>query len=181
MLYLYDEAIKFSGIEFIPAPACNSVYYVDNFDRGRFVQADCIFSRALKEKLDELQHIAEFIGAKRCRIHISESSHNSKSKKKSADLSVTTEAARGKATADYEQSSNSSVKQYGYVEAEFGGLRFPKRPTLKWFAHDDSINNLVDTCCNGKRRVKKLTIELSCSTSATMSQSIACANLHAIK
>ena len=175
VLYLYDEAIEFSKIEFIPAPVCNAVYYVDNFNRGRFIQADCIFSRTLKEKIDELQHIAEFIGAKRCLIHISESSKNTKTKGKTADLSANTDNVRGSAKVDYEQSSKNTKKQYGHVEAEFGGLRFPKRPTLKWFAHDDSINNLIDTCCSGKRRVKKLSLELSGSTCATMSQSIACA------
>ena len=175
VLHLYDEAITFSGIQFIPAPICNAVYYVDHFDRGRFIQADCIFSRNLKEKIDELQHIAESVGAKRCIINISESSKNSKTKQKSADLGATTDKATGNATVDYEQSSKNSKNQYGHIEAEFTGLRFAKRPTLKWFAYDDSINNLVETCCSGKRRVKKLTLELSGSTTATMSQSIACA------
>ena len=192
VLYLYDEAIEFSGISFIPAPVCNAVYYVDNFDRSRFIQADCIFSRTMKEKIDELQHIAEFIGAKRCLIHISESSKSSKSKRVSADLGATLidpaqevkkhkkssskeDAAFGKATLEYENLNNNGRKQYGHIETEFSGLRFPKRPTLKWFTHDDGINNLINTCCSGKRRVKKLTLELSGSTYATMSQSTACA------
>lgn len=175
VLHLYDEAIQFSGIQFIPAPICNAVYYVDHFDRGRFIQADCIFSRTLKEKVDELQHVAESVGAKRCTIDIRESSKSSKTKQTSADLGADTDQASGKATVDYEHTSKNSRNQYGHVEAEFTGLRFPKRPTLKWFAHDDSINNLIETCCSGKRRVKKLSIELSGSTSATMSQSIACA------
>lgn len=175
VLHLYDEAIIFSGIQFIPAPICNAVYYVDHFDRSRFIQADCIFSRNLKEKIAELQHIAESIGAKRCIIDISESAKNSKTKKQSADLGASTDKVSGKTSVDSEQSSKHSKNQYGRIEAEFTGLRFAKRPTLKWFAYDDSINNLVETCCSGKRRVKKLTLELSGSTTATMSQSIACA------
>lgn len=190
VLYLYDEAIEFSGVEFVPAPICNAVYYVDNFNRNRFIQADCIFSRTLKEKIDELQHIAEFIGAKRCVIHISEATKTSRSKQISADFSadlvdLTDKIKKqnksqdketkplGKASFDYENSSTSSRKQYGYIEAEFRGFRLPKRPTLKWFAYDDSINNLIETCCTGKRRVKKLTLELSGSTHTTMSQSMA--------
>lgn len=175
VLHLYDEAITFSGIQFIPAPICNAVYYVDHFDRGRFIQADCIFSRNLKEKIDELQHIAESVGARRCIINISESSKNSKAKQKSASIDANTDQAKGKASVDYELATKNSRNQYGRIEAEFTGLRFAKRPTLKWFAYDDSINNLVETCCSGKRRVKKLTLELSGSTTATMSQAIACA------
>lgn len=175
ILHLYDEAITFSGIQFIPAPICNAVYYVDHFDRSRFIQADCIFSRNLKEKIDELQHIAESVGAKRCIINITESSKKSKSKQKSVDLGASTDKASGNASVDFEQSGKNSKTQYGHITAEFTGLRFAKRPTLKWFAYDDSINNLVETCCAGKRRVKKLTLELSGSATATMSQSMACA------
>lgn len=173
VLHLYDEAISFSGIQFIPAPICNAVYYVDHFDRNRFIQVDCIFSRTLKEKIDELQHIAESLGAKRCVIGISEASKTSKTKKVSADVGTGKQGTN--ITADYEHSSKNSQTQYGHIEAEFTGLRFPKRPTLKWFAYDDSITNLVETCCSGRRRVKKLTLELTGSSASTMSQSIACA------
>ena len=96
VLYLYDEAIEFSGVSFIPAPVCNAVYYVDNFDRNRFIQADCIFNRTLKEKIDELQHIAEYIGAKRCLIHISESHDSSKAKQVSVDLGAEVTQEKGK-------------------------------------------------------------------------------------
>ena len=180
VLHLYDEAIQFSGVQFIPSPICNAIYYVDHFDRNRYIQPDCIFSRTLKEKIDELQHIAESVGAKRCIIDITESSKSSKTNKKSADLGASTDSENGgkataSATVDYDHSSKTNANQHGRIEAEFTGLRFPKRPTLKWFSYDDSIRNLVETCCSGKRRVKKLTITLSGSTSATMSQSIATA------
>lgn len=175
VLHLYDEAIQFSGVQFVPSPICNAVYYVDQFDRNRFIQADCIFSRTLKEKIDELQHIAESVGAKRCIIDISESSKNSKTVQKSADLGANTSGSSASASANYDFTNKNSKNQHGHVEAEFTGLRFPKKPTLKWFAHDDSIRNLVETCCSGKRRVKKLTVTLSGSDTVTMSQSIATA------
>ena len=175
VLHLYDEAISFSGIQFVPAPVCNAVYYVDHFDRGRFIQADCIFSRKLKEMIDELQHIAEYVGAKRCTIDISESISSEDTKQKAAILSVGDKKTNGNATLDYSAASKSYTTQQGHIEATFTGLRFPKRPILKWFANDNGINNLVEACCSRKRRVKELTLELFGSSSATMSQSIACA------
>ena len=175
VLHLYDEAISFSGIQFVPAPVCNAVYYVDHFDRGRFIQADCIFSRKLKEMIDELQHIAEFVGAKRCTIDISESISSADVKQRAANLSVGDKKTNGNATLDYSAASKSYTTQQGHIEVTFTGLRFPKRPTLKWFANDNGINNLVEACCLRKRRVKELTLELLGSSSATMSQSIACA------
>lgn len=173
VLHLYDEAIQFSGLQFIPAPICNAVYYVDHFDRNRYIQADCIFSKALKEKVDELQYIAECIGAKRCVIDIRETKKGSKTRTISADVSADSGDTKGKATGSWDSSTKDSKTQHAHTEAVFTGLRFPKRPTLKWFLYDDSIKNLVETCCSGKRRVKKLTVTLSGSTSATMSQSIA--------
>ena len=175
VLHLYDEAVPFSGIQLVPAPICNAVYYIDHFDRNCFIQVDCIFSRTLKEKIDELQHIAESIGAKRCSINISEDSKTSKVQEATATAEFSYDEPVVQANAKYKASNKKSQSQYGRIEAEFTGLRFPKRPVLRWFAYDTSINNLIETCCSGKRRVKKLTLELSGSTSSTMSQSIASA------
>lgn len=174
VLHLYDEAVQFSEIQFVPVATCDAVYYVDAFDRNRFIRTDCIFSKAHEEKIAELKHIAYSIGAKRCTIDISESSTNSKTKQKSADISASADNVRGKAGAEHELSSKNSKRRHGHDEVEFAGFRLPKRPTLKWFAHDDGINRLIDMCCNGRRGVKHETLELSGTTSATMSQAVAC-------
>jgi hypothetical protein len=39
---LYNEAIDFRGLHFIPAAVCDPVYYVDPFDKARFVHLDQI-------------------------------------------------------------------------------------------------------------------------------------------
>ncbi|MBQ4618116.1 MAG: hypothetical protein IJB27_07075 [Clostridia bacterium] len=181
VLCLYDEAVEFSGIQFIPAPICNAVYYVDRFDRNRFIQADCIFSRTLKEKVDELQHIAECLGARSCLIEMVESSGNLVSNQIAVDAEISKKGARGKAAENYggameygSVNANSRM-QNGRVEAKFKWFRSPQHPTLKWFAHDDGILHLVDTCCSGKRAVKEITVEVFGSTVTTMSQSVACA------
>lgn len=183
VLYLYDEAVEFSKIKFIPAPVCNTVYYVDNFDRSRFIQADTIIDRTRKEKMDELTHIAECIGAKRCLVYISDSSATSEAKQMSADMAGTLyeqtvtgkqkKVANANAAIDYGKTKKSVWEQYANNVIEFRGLRIPKRPKLKWFASDDGINNLVESCCTGKRRVKKMSLEISGSSSSAMTQSVA--------
>ena len=175
VLYLYDEAVAESGITFIPAPICNAVYCVDHFDRGRFIQADCIFARTLKEKLDELQNIAECLGAKYCSILVGETSRSSKTKSSSSSFGISKSGVGENTSSENEQHNASDKYQRGHVEVRFGEAHPPKRPTLKWFQYDDSIVNLVETCCTGKRRVEEMTLELSGSTSTTMSQSTACA------
>ena len=146
VLHLYDEAVQFSGVQFVPAATCDAVYYVDSFDRNRFIRTDCIFSKAHEEKIAELKHIAYSIGAKRCTIDISESSTKSKTKLATADVSAKAEDIHGKASANYENSSKNSKRRHGHDEIEFTGFRLPKRPALKWFAHDDGINRLIDMC-----------------------------------
>lgn len=50
VLCLYDEAVDFSGIQFIPAVTCDALYYVDSFNRNRFIRTDCIFSTESAEQ-----------------------------------------------------------------------------------------------------------------------------------
>ena len=43
ILHLYDEYVNESGIQFIPSITCDAAYYVDSFDRKRYIRTDCIF------------------------------------------------------------------------------------------------------------------------------------------
>ena len=118
VLHQYDEAVQFSGVQFVPAATCDAVYYVDSFDRNRFIRTDCIFSKAHEEKIAELKHIAYSIGAKRCTIDISESSTKSKTKLATADVSAKAEDVHGKVSANYENSSKNSKRRHknqGYL------------------------------------------------------------------
>ena len=46
-------------------------------------------------------------------------------------------------------------------------------PNLKWFSHDDNIKRLIDMRCGGENTIKSETLELSGSSSATMSKKTA--------
>ena len=81
ILYLYDEAIEFSGLQFVPFAVCDATYCVDSFDRNKFIRTDCIFAKAHEEKIAELKHIAYCLGAKRCSIEISEATSDKKVQK----------------------------------------------------------------------------------------------------
>lgn len=179
VLHLYDEAIEMSGIQFVPAAVCDAIYYIDNFDRNRFINLDCIFDKAQEERLAELKHIAYSLGAKRCSIEISESISESEVKKKKFDLS---EAVRVKSVqisssknAEKELSYQGKTQRSGKVTAEFEGSSIAQMPTLKWFKHDETIKKLIAMRCDGSNPIKKETLMLEGSASATMSQKAACA------
>ncbi len=179
VLHLYDEAVTMSGIHFVPTVTCDAVYYVDSFDRNRYIRTDCIFSKAHEERLAELKHVAHVLGAKFCSIEISETSHqvNTSNKKFSLSESARIKSVDISSTESSEQSSayHNNVQRSGRVTAEFKGSDTPHRPKLKWFAHDETIKKLVDMRCKNVNAITSETLELSGSSSATMSQKTACA------
>ena len=173
VLCLYDEAVEFSGIEFIPTVTCDAIYYVDSYNKNRFIRTDCIFSKAHEERMAELKHVAYCLGAKRCFIEISESASDMQLQKKSGKMTV---GFSGKsATESMEQSFTKAgqTRRSGRNEVEFQDNDTLKAPELKWFAHDDNIKRLLEMCLDGKRAIKTETLELAGSSSATMSQKTA--------
>ena len=175
VLYLYDEAVQDSGLQFLPTATCDAIYYVDSFDRNKFIRTDCIFSRAHEERIAELKNIAYCLGAKRCSIEIHESTKGSSVQKKDAALSENVKSLSNHETASLFCASQESTQRSGKVEIEFEGNNSPALPSLKWFANDDTIKNLIEFRCNGINTVNAETLELSGSSSATMSQKTACA------
>ena len=123
----------------------------------------------------ELKHVAYCLGAKRCTIEISEASMDTQVQKKSIKL---TESFKGLSSTESAEQSISQIgkdRRSGHIDVEFEGHNEPIAPTLKWFAHDDTIKRLIEMCCEGKRSVRSETLELAGSSSATMSQKAACA------
>lgn len=177
VLHLYDEYIQQSGIQFVPAPICDAVYYVDRFDRNRFIQTECIFTKAHEERMAELKNIAYMLGAKYCSIEISESSSKLESKKTHVEAKVGLKVfnASSKESAQQENAYEGYVSRSGKIEATFDGSDDIKRPELKWFMHDDTIKRLVDMRCENQNAIKSETLILEGSSSATMSKKTACA------
>ena len=173
VLYLYDEAIEFSGLQFIPNASCDSVYYVDSYNRNRFIRTDCIFQKAHEERMAELKHIAYCLGAKRCTIEICEASSDTQTQSKNAQIRGNIKGAANTESMEQNFSRSGEDRRSGHIEIEFEGDNAPQKPTLKWFAHEDTITRLIEMCCNGKRAIKSETLELSGSSSATMSQNAA--------
>ena len=173
VLCLYDEAVAFSGVQFVPSVTCDAFYYVDAFDRNRFIRTDCIFDKAHEERMAELEHVAYCLGAKYCTIEISEATLDVQKQSKSFNVA----SKEGIVSECLEKSSSSSGqhRRGGRIEAEFEGHNNPQIPQLKWFTYDDTIKRLIEMCCEGKRDVKTKMLELSGSSSATMSQKAACA------
>lgn len=177
VLYLYDEAVEQSKLRFIPSAACDAIYFVDNFDRRRFIRTDCIFSKAHEERLAELKHVAHSLGARRCSIEINESSSEVSVAKKRLSVvggaSIHGVKASSSEKAEQDTSARNSTQRSGRISVEFEGCDTPKKPKLKWFANDENIKKLIEIRCKGDNSIKYESLELSGATSATMSQKTA--------
>ena len=179
VLHLYDEAVATSGINFIPTATCDAVYYVDSFDRTRYIRTDCIFDRAHNERMAELKHIAHMLGAKSCSIEFCETANQMSTTKKERNFSEPATVKSKELTSEdhynHGSASQNDSKWDGRITAEFEGSDIPRRPKLKWFAHDEMIKRLIDARCKDINTITCETIELFGSSSATMSQHTACA------
>ena len=177
VLYLYDEEVANCGLKFVPSAECDAIYYVDSFDKKRFVRTDAIFSKAHEEKMAELKHIAHSLGAKACTIEISESDVEVNVSKKKAAFGGGGLFKGTKVSTDESMEQNSSAKsadrRSGKITSIFEGSNSPKMPSLKWFAHDDIIVNLIESKLSGENSLKLEVLELSGESSATMSQKAA--------
>ena len=178
VLYLYDEFVPECGITFVPSADCDAIYYVDSFDRSRFIRIDCIFKKAHEERLAELKHVASCLGAKSCTIELNESSIevNAAKKKSAFGGNGVFRGVKVNSAESVEQniSTKTTAQRSGKIHAQFEGHSNPQQPTLKWFANDDIVKNLITSRCCGKNLLKLETLELSGSSSATMSQKTAC-------
>lgn len=174
ILYLYDEAVAESGINFIPSATCDSVYYTDDVSRSRYIRTDKFFEKIHEEKIAELEHIAYSLGAKCCRIALVASLANKEEQSSEMEASAKANGVSNSESRSQYLSENSHHQQAGELITKFQGTRTPKRPELKWFAHDDTLNRLIDMCCAGEC-LESRDLTLSSSSSFSMSKKVAVA------
>lgn len=174
ILYLYDEAVPGSDINFIPNATCDSVYYTDDVSRTRYIRTDKFFEKIHEEMIAELEHIAFSLGAKCCSISIEKSSSDKQEQDSEIDSNTTAVGVSNSESKTQHLSQSSYRQQAGALTTHFQGVRSPKRPELKWFAHEDTLNRLIDMCCGGESPESR-DLTLSSSSSFSMSKKVAVA------
>lgn len=174
VLFLYDEFVNDCGLKFVPSVICDEIYYIDSFDRTRFIKLDCIFQQAHEEKVAELENIAYCLGAKSCVIEIVEKEVQNEKKKR--DYQVKEKKGKASATEGYfaEAISDSFVGYASKNKTEFKGNNDVTEPQLKWFKNDNNILNLIEYRCKKGNEITSKTLELKGSSSATISKKAAC-------
>ena len=165
-LHIYSSFVEKCDIVFVPVAQRDNVYCKDNFDSKKYINHNQFFGKATEEKLAELSNIAYYLGAKSCSVEILESEIQSDSYK--AQLAI-----KGSKPTKAESKNSVGNKKSGKRISYFEGHDEPQIPQLKWFVHDDNIKSLIEMRC--KKAIKSTSLELSGSSCASMSRSMACA------
>ncbi len=171
---LYREAIGDSELSFYPKPSLYSKYYIDAFDRSRFVDLDSYFATMQQDKMAELRRIAFMLGAKRCKLEVTEYEETRRGHQVKGNAKA---GKKGSARINGSLSDLTKNEKKILFTQEFEGDMVPQRPELHWYAHDSDILLLIETRCGGedKNKAKSYRVELKSETTMTMSVSLAMA------
>ena len=132
VFHLYYEAVASSGLHFVPAAICDSVYYVDPHDRSRFIRLDCYFDKMQESKLAELQHIAFSLGAKKYSVEMCDTSREKRSVNQKGSFKGKAVAGESKkavaASKEYDTKAENETRSESVAFAEFEGDMKPTQP-----------------------------------------------------
>ena len=169
VLHMYVEFAKKCGLQFIPVLKKDGVYCVYKFDINKFIDVNDVFKITTDEKVAELEKVACDLGAKSCSIEIVESDSASKG------TSVGFKVGNAETSIGIEGESNKKIRNVirGKTTVRWNGSDMPKQPYLSWFAHNESIKNLIDMRLGDRNAIKSKCYELSGLSFVTMDKKIA--------
>lgn len=170
VLHLYEEVVSDSDIVFYPQPQLDSVYYQDALDSSRYISLDCYFDTVQKDKFTELKRIAFELGSKKCRLESYEETKSVRVVKAGASARKKNGPEKASASIDADAKATSQTQKSIVFSQTFEENDNPRRPELRWFAHDKEIEFLIDTRCNGgdAGKTKEYSMQLSSMAMQTM-------------
>jgi len=139
---IYRDQIDDFGLTFYPELE-NNVYYVDPCDRDHYILLDDYFLFMKKQRLAELQRIAQSLGATHFKVTYKEKSKSISSN--SIDATLSAKAGKEGVDAKASHSVHDSSLAYINIESE---MRFPGhapiRPELYYLKKEINIVNLIE-------------------------------------
>lgn len=143
ILNIYTDKADMYGITYYP-DRDSEIYYVDPFDRDRYVALDDYFHYLKVARVNELQRIAQDLGAKHFRVTYKEDLKSEIENNQKGTIKGAQKALKSSGTLEAEHNMcemNSSTIEIA-AEMECIG-HTPIEPKLVYFQKDDSIKNLI--------------------------------------
>ncbi len=168
---IYHNNIDKFGISLFP-DATYEFYYVDPTDRDRYIALEEYFSFLKVARINELQKIAQDLGAKHFRVTYKEQNVSLVNKKIKENMKV---GAANKAKASTDLSRSFSSNDFSTVEIaaemECDGHE-PIEPRLKYLQKDSSIQNLISMRMQDSLKHHKFMINMSNSSGIKESDAV---------
>ena len=166
VVHIFKDSLEYFGLTFYPDSDCE-FYYVDPSDRDRYIALDEYFNYLKIARVNELEKIAQDLGAKHFKVTYKEEQTSFSEKKVSTHAKVA-----GVATADTDRKT--SEKKYSTIdvasEMQFPGHE-PIKPQLKYLQREPSIQNLIALRMDKSSPLLHRHYTLEMSTSSGMKES----------
>lgn len=166
---MYRESIDAFGVVFYPD--CDSeFYYVDPSDRNRYIALNDYFSYLKLMRINELQKLAQDLGARHFKVTFKEEKISLAEKKMNTKVNA-------KSVLSGEMEYNYTDKKFSTIEVaaemEFHGHE-PISPRLKYLNNDESIKTLIAMRMDEKAPLlhQKFMLKLSNSSGLKESEAV---------
>ena len=168
LLNLYEDSAALLGLQFLPSIA-ETFYYMDPYRSGVYVALDSYFAYLKKNRVNELEVIAQDLGAKSFRITFKE--HQKVIVKQTANAGLKAGRMQGDGSRELSGSDYSRVEIA--AETQFSGHSQPKTPTLVYFRNESDIEKLIRMRMDQSNPIKSKDFCFQCSRTSGMTEKTA--------
>ncbi|MBQ8263939.1 MAG: hypothetical protein IJY96_04075 [Oscillospiraceae bacterium] len=166
LVNIFRDSYEVFGLTFFPDND-SEFYYIDPTERDRYIALDEYFGYLKIERVNELQRIAQDLGAKYFKVTYKEEQTSFADKKVKGN-------AKAVSLASADASHHSTEKKYSTIEVaaemSFPG-HAPIKPTLKYMQRDPSIQNLISMRMDKHAPLLNQKFMLKMSTSSGIKES----------
>ncbi len=146
VLYLYPPKLNGLAFSFEPDNG-EGLFYRDPYEQGNYISIDSYFDKIRDGQIHELQRVAQELGAKHFKITLSEKKKSVTALKAGGKAGIKPPKIFGKKNASVDVSVSNKSNEYTDLsiaaDMNFAGSE-PKRPELKYYKHDENVNNLIN-------------------------------------
>lgn len=162
--YIFKESIELFGLSFYPNTDCE-VYYVDPTDKNRYIALEDYFDYLQEVRVNELEKIAQDLGAKHFRITLMEEKKMFTKQEKKMTTKGNYYGDKVSVETTHQQVSSSASKAKILAEDSFPGHE-PVKPKVQYLAKESNIQTLIELRMNSKSPLtnRKFAIELGKSS-----------------
>lgn len=147
VLNIYSEFVPMLNLRFYPHVK-ESVYYIDPCYKNLYISLDDYFAYLKKVRVDELQTVAQDLGAKQVTITLKEQKKSLTSKNAKGSI-----GGRGiSASANTTTRNNELLNLEVAAKVDFVGKDNPIEPNLVYFKNESDVNALIKMRLNPENR-----------------------------